>query len=190
MMISVFGSERFRLIGILGLVMALALAMAAQMAFANQIDRFAGTYTGSVSFESGGKTIQRDLNVKIAPTKAGFTVDWTTGTYRADGTLKAKSYSVEFQPSERDGVYGAAMKNNVFGKAVPLDPMKGEPYVWGRIEDDTLTVFSLYVYDDGEYEIQQFDRTLVEGGLELKFKSMRDGHVHRELGAYLERVEG
>ena len=187
-MISVYERKRFRLVARVGMVMT--LVMAAQMACANPIDRFSGTYTGSVSFESEGKTIQRDLNVKIAPTKAGFTVDWTTGTYRADGTLKAKSYSVEFQPSERDGVYGAAMKNNVFGKAVPLDPMKGEPYVWGRIEGDTLTVFSLYVYDDGEYEIQQFDRTLVEGGLELKFKSMRDGHVHRELGAYLERIEG
>ena len=79
------------------------------------------------------------------------------------------------------------MRKNLFGKDVPLDPLKGEPYVWGRIIGDTLTVFSIFVYDDGSYEIQQFDRTLVEGGLELKFSSARNGEVRRMLSAFLKR---
>ena len=100
---------------------------------------------------------------------------------------KQKSYSVKFQPTGRDGVFGAAMRKNVFGKEVPLDPMKGEPYVWSRIVGDTLTVFSIYVYDDGSYEIQQFDRTLVDGGLELEFSTAKNGEVHRRISAFLQR---
>lgn len=156
---------------------------------AEAIDRFVGTYSGSVEVVIDGAPTQRDASVKIEADAPGFVVKWETATRRSDGSVKSKSYSVDFQPTARDGVFGAAMRRNVFGKEVPLDPMKGEPYVWSRIVGDTLTVFSIYVYDDGSYEIQQFDRTLVDGGLELEFSSAKNGEVRLQISAFLQREE-
>ena len=65
--------------------------------------------------------------------------------------------------------------------------MKGEPFVWGRIRGDTLTIFSLFVDENGDYEIQQFDRTLADGGLTLKFTDSRNGRPQRSVETFLKR---
>ena len=65
--------------------------------------------------------------------------------------------------------------------------MKGEPYVWSRIDGDTLSVYSMYVTEAGGYEIQQFDRTLATGGLELEFQNVRDGKILRTVSTFLTR---
>lgn len=166
-----------------------ALLIAALPARANDlIAPFVGDYTGSaVMVAADGTEIPRDMNVSIRSAKSGFTVEWTSTTRKPDGRLKSKSYSIDFLPTERDGVYSAGMRRNVFGHAVQLDPMKGEPFVWGRIQGDMMTVFSLFVDENGDYEIQQFDRTLTEGGLNLKFTDWRNGEPQRSVETFLER---
>ncbi|MFK7870922.1 MAG: hypothetical protein AB8B58_16995 [Roseobacter sp.] len=170
----------------LGIVLTMVFALTASLAQAD-ISRFVGTYVGSaaVTLEDGSKQ-PRDMNVEIKQTKEGFIVQWSSTSIRSDGSRKEKSYSVEFVPSDRGEVFAAAMKRNVFGHSVQLDPMKGEPYVWGRIHDDTLTVYSLFVAEDGGYEIQQFDRTLATGGLTLAYQSVRNGQINRTVTTFLE----
>lgn len=166
-------------------ILSAALAVGAAQA---DIARFAGQYEGSAEVISpDGSTQKRDMSVEISDTKQGFVVSWTTTTYRPNGTDKQKSYKVEFVPSDRGDVYASAMKRNVFGHDVQLDPMKGEPYVWSRIDGDTLSIYSLFVAEDGGYEIQQFNRTLAEGGLDLDYKSVRNGEVQRTVSTFLER---
>ena len=150
------------------------------------LEAFEGVYSGSAEVVSqDGTSSNRDMSVEIAKTKAGFSVAWSTTSVRADGSINEKDYLIEFVPSERDDVYAAAMERNVFGHEVQLNPMKGEPFVWARIKDGTLTVFSLFVDEVGEYELQQFDRTLVEGGLQLQFRAVRNGEVTRSVETFL-----
>lgn len=147
---------------------------------------FVGQYSGSAEVaQADGTKIPRDMSVKISETKDGFTVTWTSVTYRASGKLSEKSYSIDFVPSGRGEVYAAAQKKNVFGHEVQLDPMKGEPYVWARIVAQTLTVYSLFVDTNGGYSLQQYDRTLSEGGLELRFQNIRDGEILRAVETFL-----
>lgn len=165
-----------------------ALLMVASTVAQADIAPFVGSYVGSAEVVSAdGSTRKRDMSVEISDTAAGFRVGWTSITYRADGSAKEKSYLIEFLPSERGDVYAAAMKRNVFGHDVQLDPMRGEPFVWSRIEGETLSVYSLYVAEDGGYEIQQFDRTLTVGGLDLAYKAVRNGEIQRTVSAFLER---
>lgn len=175
-----------RLVPFLAIVLMLGMAGAAR---ANDlIAPFVGDYVGSAEVISAdGERIPRDMSVSIRANKKGFTVEWTSTTRKPDGRLKSKSYSIDFLPTEREGIYSAAMRQNVFGHAVQLDPMKGEPFVWGRIRGDTLTVFSLFVDKNGDYEIQQFDRTLAEGGLMLKFTDSRNGEEQRSVETFLKR---
>ena len=170
----------------LAAAMALA-ACGASAAMAAEVSDFVGSYTGEAEIAAGEDIHQRDLSVEITETKEGFRVDWTTITYRADGRVKEAAYSINFVPSDRDDVFAAAMRKNMFGHDVQMDPMKGEPYVWARIIDDTMTVFSLFVDDEGGYEIQEFNRTLAEEGLELDFLSVRNGAVRRRIETMLTR---
>jgi hypothetical protein len=171
-------------------VSSMLLALWASFAQAAEVKDFVGSYAGSADLvDVDGTTTPRDMSVKIEETRDGFRVKWTSATHKADGRIKEKAYSIDFLPSERDGIYSAAMTRNVFGHAVQLDPMKGEPFVWGRIEGDTLTVYSLFVDDAGGYELQQFDRTLAEGGLLLDFSRLRNGELARSVTTMLERVD-
>ena len=170
-------------------VLLVWLMMAGQaLAATAQIEDFVGSYSGSAEVISAdGTATPRDMSVEISETRKGFEVKWTSTTYRVDGRVSEKSYEVSFVPSDRPGIYAAAMETNVFGHAVQLDPMKGEPYVWGRIVGDTLTVYSLFVDDEGGYELQQFDRSLADGGLNLDFSRVRNGEKKRSVTTFLER---
>ncbi|KIC49260.1 hypothetical protein RA29_14535 [Tateyamaria sp. ANG-S1] len=163
-------------------VLALATAVRADIA------PFVGSYSGSADVvQVDGTSVPRDMSVEISETRAGFTVTWTSVTHRDTGKVSEKSYTVDFVPSGRGQVYAAAQRKNVFGHEVQLDPMKGEPYVWARIVDETLTVFSLFVDVDGGYSLQQYDRTVTEGGLDLRFQVIRDGRILRAVDTFLER---
>ena len=152
-------------------------------------ERFVGSYTGSAVVRSrDGTEIPRDMSVTIAAEKNGFTVEWTSVTYRPDGTRKEKSYEIAFVESGRDGVYSAAQKRNIFGHLEPLDPMKGEPYAWARLTGDTMTVYSLFVDETGGYSLQQYDRTLADGGLNLRFQVILNGEIQRAVETFLTRA--
>ena len=186
MILVVFHSVRFSVLNlILTTVLLFFLAVSAAQA---DIEGFIGEYTGSAQLEDvNGQIEDRDLSVTISKAKDGFQVQWESVSHKSDGRSKSKSYSVDFQPSAREGIFSAAMQRNVFGHAVPLDPMKGEPFVWGRIVGETLTVFSLFVDQNGDYELQQFDRTLKDGGLQVEFQSVRNGVPQRKVSAFLQR---
>ncbi|EDZ46344.1 conserved hypothetical protein [Rhodobacterales bacterium Y4I] len=175
------------LLSLAALMAAVLLLLLPEWASAD-ISRFAGEYAGSVEIvKEDGDTDPRDMSVAIRESKKGFTIKWTSTTEKDDGRRKSKTYEIEFLPSGREGVFSAAMTRNVFGHSVPLDPMKGEPFVWGRITGDTLTVFSLYIHPNGDYEMQQYDRTLAEGGLDLDYISRLNGEPQRQLSTFLSR---
>ena len=170
------------MLGVLALLIVMATSVRAEFS------DFVGTYTGSAEITSAdGTKSPRDMNVEISETRKGFRVMWTSVSFRGDGSRKEKSYTIDFVPSDRDAVFAAAMRKNVFGHEVQLNPMKGEPYVWSRITGDTLTVYSLFVGEDGGYNLQQYDRTVTEGGLDLRFQMISDGEIQRAVETFLKR---
>ncbi len=163
------------------------LLVGAQDARAASIEPFVGAYDGHLTFEEDGKIVERNMSVEIAQTRKGFNISWASAIRRSDGRFTEKSYAVDFIPSGRPGIFSSAMKSNVFGKQVPLDPLRGEPFVWARIEGDTLTLFSLFIDEAGDYEMLEYHRTLAEGGLDLDFRRIRGGAQVRSIRTLLKR---
>ncbi|ASM72248.1 MULTISPECIES: hypothetical protein [Roseobacteraceae] len=177
-------APRLHLMAALTVLVLLALAVPVRA----DISPFVGSYKGSADVLSADGTVQtRDMSVEIARNDKGFSVRWTSTRRRENGTENSKTYAIRFVPSDRTGVFSAAMGRNVFGHDVQLDPMQGEPYVWARLSGDTLSIYSLFVTDEGGYEIQQFDRTLVNEGLRLKFQRLRNGVPLRSVTTVLQR---
>lgn len=167
----------------------LFLVLLPTLSFAASLDRFAGTYGGSADLIIEGETELRDLSTTIALTDEGFSVTWTSVVYKSDGRKTEKTYTIEFLPTDRANIFGSAMKTNMFGKQTPLDPLKGEPFVWSRLEGNTLSVFSLFINEVGEYDMQEYHRTLADGGLDLRFVGLSNGIPQKEIRAFLEREE-
>lgn len=144
---------------------------------------FYGSYQGkSISANEDGLT-ERDIDVVIKPTDKGFHLSWTTVVRVPKGGLTRKAYSIDFTQMKRSGVYASAMRTDMFGNRVPLDPLKGDPFVWAALGGDTLTVYSLHISEDGGYELQAYERALTADGLHLEFSRIREG-------MYLEYITG
>ncbi len=166
----------------------LAIAPAMAQAEDATIDAFFGRYSGSAISTLEEGLSKRDLSVRIGDAgSGGFALDWMTFTRKLDGRRKRKSYSITFKPTKRENIYASAMKSDKFGNAVPLDPLKGEPYVWARIQEKTLTVHALHIIEDGGYELQIYERTLTGKGLDLRFSRIRNGEQLKLITGSLER---
>ncbi len=158
--------------------------------FAADISSFIGSYTGSANVEGEGEASPRDMSVNISATKNGYAISWKTVIHKSDGRNKETEYDIPFLSTGRTGIYSSAMKTNLFGKPVPLNPLKGDPYIWSRITEDTLTVYALVISEDGGYEMLEYNRTLTPGGLNLDFLRIRDGVKLKNIKAFLKKTQG
>ena len=148
---------------------------------------FFGTFQGSGYAENRDSlyfgTTVRDLDVVIAPAGAGFSVTWTT-VIRGGGDpdkpdTRRKTQTVVFAPSGQPGVFRGTPSG---------DPLSGNPYIWARIEAQTLIVYILNITADGAYEMQSYARTLSGYGMELVFSRIRDGEPVRSARAKLTKL--
>lgn len=170
------------------LLTLLLLPTVAPAAESTPIEAFYGQYEGQAISHSIPELAARDLSVRIYPAGDAFAIDWTTVIHKQSGKQKSVSYSITFAPSNRPNTYGSAMRKNLFGGWVPLDPLKGDPYVWARLRHSTLSVYALIITDEGDYEIQTYNRTLAPGGLTLEFERFRNGEALQSISGTLKRV--
>ena len=170
------------------LVCATMILVATVEAAPADFEAFFGEYEGQ-AITNQGDIRKRDLRVKILPHESGFTVSWISVTRKSNGKLKRKEYSINFHPTRRSNIYRSGERTDFFGNAVPLDPMEGDPYVWARIHEETLTIYALHVLEDGGYEMQTYERRRIPGGLDLKYSRVRDGEILRTVSGTLAEVE-
>ena len=142
-----------------------------------KISEFFGSFAGETTDIKPSETTTRKLTVKIeAYGKDGFIVDWSTVMNKIDGRLKKRTSTIAFRPTQRLGIYASAMKRDVFGNEVPLNPVQGDPFVWATLIDNTLHIHRLYITDSGGYELQSYQRSLNSEGMTIQFSRYRDGH--------------
>lgn len=174
------------LLFVLALILSGAFPLSAAAEY--EYEKFVGEYMGEGISQSDGELTKRDFRVTIKPKGQGFVLTWVSVTRRVEGTLKRKSYTVQFKPKGKSGLYGSAMRTDMFGNQVPLDPLNGEPYVWARIADETLFVYALLITEEGGYEMQTYERTLTPVGMNLTYSRVRDGRILRTVEGTLKRV--
>ncbi len=172
--------------------LVLYAAMLSMMAGANaasaDFTAFFGEYEGEAVSENDGEVRKRDLRVNISAFENGFTVNWISVTKRPNGKLNRKEHAINFLPTRRENIFRSGERKDLFGNAVPMDPLKGDPYVWARIHDETLTVHALHVLEDGGYEMQTYARTRIPEGLSLRYSRVRDGEILRTVTGTLTEV--
>lgn len=171
------------------LLVFVLLALVSRTSLASEIDPFVGSYSGTAEVENGGDVVRRNMSVDIARTEEGFDLSWVTITHKPNGKTKEKQYNIEFVKASRPGVFSSGMKLDLFGNRVPLNPISGDPYVWGHISGKTITIYALNIIEDGGYEMQEYRRTLSAGGLDLEYIRIRNGEKLKSIRSFLKKTE-
>lgn len=170
-------------------LLALVLAPAADAVPAG-FEKFYGEWVGTAVSDTGGEIAPRDIRTKIAPQGQGFSITWVLVIHKAAGKDKRSEFSVSFQPTKRPNIYSSAMRMDTFGNAVPLDPLRGDPYMWARIEGSMIMVYALVITQAGGYEMHAYERTLTPAGvMNLKYFRVHDGEVLRAVTGTLKRAK-
>jgi hypothetical protein len=146
---------------LLAVVWSLCVAAGDAVAQGGGIQRFYGTYAGEAVSESGDELDKRDINAEITPQGKGFKVKFTVVVKRGKDKPRRDEYTIVFSPTKRPGIFSSAMRTDVFGNAVPLDPLAGDPYMWSRLDSDKFWRYALFVTDTGGYEMR--DAWIKEG---------------------------
>lgn len=170
------------------LVASVLLGAGVATAQGSGIQRFFGTFVGEAVSESGEELDKRDISVEITPEGKGFRVKWTAVIKRGRDKPRREERTVVFLPASRPDIFSSAMRTDQFGNAVPLDPLSGDPYIWARLDGPKLWMYALFVTDTGGYEMQTYERTLVPGGMDLRYARIRDGEVLRTVTGKLKKT--
>ena len=152
------------------------------------VERFYGEYAGvSISDPDNGLSL-KDLDVTIHSHDSGFIMEWVTVTPISNDQLERLEYKVKFHPTEKEKIYAAAMRPDLFGGWIPLDPFKGDPFMWARVSGLTLTVYAMLITDSGAHDMQIYKRTLTADGLDLNFRRLRNEAPLGEIRGVLKRI--
>ena len=125
----------------------------------------------------------RDFDVAIEPAGSGFSITWTS-VIRSGGDpknpdVRRKTTKRTFQPTPKQAVW-KAMESR--------EPVTDGELCWARLRGNTLSVYLMVVRDDGAYEIQKYDRSIVPSGMEMEFTRTRDGDKVRRVKGRLVKV--
>jgi hypothetical protein len=167
----------------------IALTLAAPAgARAASLEPLFGTYVGVAQVEdiAEGDVRQRDMDIVIEPYKqGGFRIQWVNVSLvdgkRAVPGVERRVQTVLFEPAQDRGFFIEAAESSPFREREETRPMRGDPVRWASLDDQGLHVYSFVVLEDGRYELQVYDRTLTDIGLDISFQRIVDGSVMRRV---------
>jgi hypothetical protein len=140
------------------------------------IQEFFGVYVGRARvLDSQGKLVgERDLDFSIEPAKlGGFSVHWISvelvnGRRDVPG-VERRVLDSDFQAPD-NGFYAEDTRRTLFARRKDPDLMAGDTLRWARVHGTVLSVYAVAIADDGGYEVQVYNRTRTEDGLEIDFR--------------------
>jgi hypothetical protein len=168
-------------------LMALTLAAPAD-APAASLEPLFGTYVGVAQVEdiAKGDVRHRDMDIVIEPYgQGGFKIQWVNVSLvdgkRAVHGVERRVQNLLFEPAQDRGFFMEAAESSPFREREETRPMRGDPVRWASLDDQGLHVYSFVVLEDGRYELQVYDRTLTDIGLDISFQRIVDGSVMRRV---------
>jgi len=169
------------------IVAGFLLLMGLQSAVAEDVSikAFSGLWEGNaVSYSNSSVNFpitSRDLDVEIKPAgDSRFEITWRTLQRQKGSPDKPKTELKETTRIYEKSESGAIWKQQPAG-----DGFGGHPLSWVTIKDQTLTLYSMAVHEDGGYDMLIYNRTLTGLNMKLDFKAIRNGEVRRTAGGTL-----
>lgn len=181
-------SDKRALQHLFSIVALLTLLLGHQPASAQDLSRFFGSFVGSATVEDPKTGVEqvRDLDIVVSPYhKDGLQIDWVTvglvdGRRDVPG-VKRWAQTAMFKPADGKNFMIEVGEGSLFKERGDMEVIKGDPVRWTRIEDNILHACSFVLLEDGRYELQVYQRTLTEIGMDILFERIVDGEVIRRV---------
>jgi hypothetical protein len=160
------------------------------------LEPFFGSYVGVAEVDNldGSAVRQRDMDIVIEPYKqGGFRIHWVNVSLvdgqRAVPGVERRVQTVLFEPAPDRDFFVEVAESSPFRERGETRPMRGDPVRWASLDDQGLHVYSFVVLEDGRYELQVYDRTLTDIGLDIHFQRIVDGALLREVTGTTARAD-
>lgn len=165
-------------------------------AMAAELEDYFGTYVGvaEVAPLDGGGGEERHIDITISRYKdKGFRIEWIAVSL-VDGRrdvpgVERQKHEVLFEPGDRGCCYVQVGKYDPFREREALKPMLGEPVRWAVLDDNGLQIYSFAILEQGAYELQSYNRSLTDVGIDLLYELVEDGVVKRRVTGHTVRTE-
>ncbi len=150
------------------------------------IKDFYGRYVGrGVTKSHGAKhygLADRDLDVQIeAAPNGGFKLTWTTIRRREGKAKRRTQQAIDFVSAGQPNRWKSKTAGDLLG---------GKPVIWARLADARLYVYVVETNPKtGRFQAAVYVRELVQDGIQLRVRRVRDGAPARAVVAYLKRVK-
>jgi hypothetical protein len=102
--------------------------------------------------------------------------------------VERRVQTVLFEPAEDRAFFVEVQEGNPFREREETRPMRGDPVRWASLDDQGLHVYSFVVLEDGSYELQIYDRTLTDIGIDISFRRILDGRTVRQISGTTARA--
>ena len=173
-----------------------SVLVCSKAASAAELEDYFGTYVGVATVVKGepGESTNRDIDMIISPYKKnGFQIEWIAVSRVNDrrdvpGVTRQK-HTVLFEPNGRGCcLFVEVGEYDPFREREALRPMLGEPVRWAVLDENGLQVYSFAVLEDGDYELQIYNRRLTDQGIDLLYERIEDGTVKRRITGHTVRT--
>ena len=175
----------------------LFVAVAGQRAAADsRLEPFFGTYVGSADSVDmrSGETEQRDMDVVVSSHKnGGFKIHWTNvtrvnGRRDVPGVIRRVADAV-FEKAEGHDYFVGVSDYSPFRTREAAELMSGDPLRWAVVDDEGMHLYNFVVLDDGRYEMQVYDRSLSDIGMDITYQRFVDGELRRLITGRTVRID-
>jgi hypothetical protein len=150
------------------------------------IKDFYGRFAGRGVTKSHGALhyglTDRDLDVRIeAAPNNGFKLTWTTIRRKRNKAKRLTTQTVEFVPAGTPNRWTSKDSGQL---------LSGKPVIWARLAGARLFVYVVTTdAKTGRFHAAVYVRELVQDGMQLRFRRVRDGAPARAVIAFLRRVK-
>ena len=180
-----------------GVLTALGLLLASQVAVAAEIHDFLGEWRGvEVSVDGPAPSFEpnaADLAMVIADHDGGFRLQTFTLAREQDGRIVLEPLEASFAPTGTPGVFayepaGGSLLSRLFADPSVGNPLEGDTLIWARLQDDTLHVYSLAIDDRGGFALEHSTGQLTKDGIVTRSLLRQENEQIVALEGLLERA--
>lgn len=184
---------------LLALVMTGALLSPAVAQQSVTIQDFYGSWQGTELTTEGGVDLPNvapgDLDIGIEPSGDGFRLRWTGAERAGEGRLALRQLEAGFMPTERPGVFEfdadeRSLLDRLFAAPETGNPLEGDTLLWARLEQDTLTVYSLGINAQGGFDLDRYAWRLGKDGMTVHYSRRTESEGEIMLQGQLTAVRG
>ena len=154
-------------------LIVVALSSNSSSAADAKVEQFSGSWRGVALQITGDIDLAvltpGDLDLRIRPEGDGFRINWVAFSRGEGGEFKRAEAEAKFVPTDRPGVFAFATGDSsllgwLFADPATGNPLQGETLLWARLQDQTLTVYSLAINSVGGFHIDRYAHTLTDRG--------------------------